>query len=94
MAVRGRNSQLAIDRYISSTAPEPDQAARMTALLAQLDRVPDRIDALDPMVWDERGICGSCRFWEVQRAPGQSEFRRCLQLRTVQGPWLATAIQG
>jgi antitoxin VapB len=48
----------AIDRLASETgkvqgAPTP---ARMAALLAQLDRVPDRVDAFDPLEWDAQGL--------------------------------------
>jgi antitoxin VapB len=30
-------------------------AGRMAAILAQLDRLPDRIDAYDPIDWNEGG---------------------------------------
>ncbi len=30
--------------------------ARMAALLAQLDRVPERTDAVDPLEWDGKGL--------------------------------------
>jgi antitoxin VapB len=45
----------AIDRLASETqgAPAP---GRMAALLAQLDRVPDRVDAFDPLEWDAQGL--------------------------------------
>jgi antitoxin VapB len=33
-----------------------DGGNRVAALLAQLDRIPDRADAFDPMQWDERGL--------------------------------------
>lgn len=33
-----------------------DQMARLTALLAQLDRIPDRTDATDPLAWDAYGL--------------------------------------
>lgn len=29
---------------------------RLAALLAQLDRIPDRPDAADPLPWDEHGL--------------------------------------
>jgi len=29
---------------------------RMAALLAQLDRIPDRADAFDPLEWDAEGL--------------------------------------
>jgi antitoxin VapB len=30
--------------------------AQAPALLAQLDRIPDRADAFDPLPWDEQGL--------------------------------------
>jgi antitoxin VapB len=49
--------ELALDRFISTTTdPAPDQVLRMAALLAQLDRIPDRTDATEPLVWDEHGL--------------------------------------
>ncbi len=49
----------ALDRLIDEIGETPDatdQAARFVALLAQLDRIPDRADAFDPLAWDERGL--------------------------------------
>ena len=46
----------AVDRLISETVGIPDQIASMTALLAQLDRIPDRADAFDPLPWDQHGL--------------------------------------
>ena len=46
----------AVDRLISETTGTSDQAKRMVALLAQLDRIPERADAFDPMEWDEHGL--------------------------------------
>lgn len=45
----------AIDRLASETRAAADPG-RMAALLAQLDRVPDRADAFDPMEWDAHGL--------------------------------------
>ncbi len=45
----------AIDRLASETQGVPAQG-RMAALLAQLDRVPDRADAFDPLEWDAQGL--------------------------------------
>jgi hypothetical protein len=28
----------------------------MAALLAQLDQIPDRVDAFDPLAWDAAGL--------------------------------------
>ena len=49
----------ALDRLIAEigeTADATDQTTRMAALLAQLDRIPDRPDASDPLAWDEHGL--------------------------------------
>ena len=49
----------ALDRLIGEigeTSGVEDQMTRMTALLAQLDRIPDRTDATDPLDWDEHGL--------------------------------------
>jgi antitoxin VapB len=45
----------AIDRLAAETQGASDPG-RMAALLAQLDRIPDRDDGLDPLQWDERGL--------------------------------------
>jgi len=45
----------AVDRLLSETKGASDSAERMAALLRQLDRIPDRADAFDPLEWDERG---------------------------------------
>ncbi len=46
----------AVDRLLNETAPPSKQAARLAALLAQLDRIPDRSDAANPLDWDEHGL--------------------------------------
>ena len=46
----------AVDRLISETIGIPDQIASMKALLAQLDHIPDRADAFDPLPWDKHGL--------------------------------------
>lgn len=49
----------ALDRLIDEigdAADPTDQMARMAALLVQLDRIPDRTDASDPLAWDEDGL--------------------------------------
>lgn len=44
----------AVDLLERETRPaSPD---RLIALLAQLDRVPDRVDATDPLTWDDAGL--------------------------------------
>ena len=45
----------AIDRLASETQGMADPW-RMAALLAQLDRVPDRADAFEALEWDARGL--------------------------------------
>lgn len=45
----------AIDRLAGETQASADPG-RMAALLAQLDRVPDRQDAFDPLEWDAQGL--------------------------------------
>lgn len=46
----------AVDRLLSETEQPSKQAARLAALVAQLDRIPDRSDASDPLPWDELGL--------------------------------------
>lgn len=45
----------AIDRLSIETQGVAD-IGRLAALLAQLDRVPDRADAHDPLQWDAQGL--------------------------------------
>jgi len=45
----------AIDLLASQTQAAEDPG-RMAALLAQLDRVPNRADAFDPFEWDRTGL--------------------------------------
>ena len=45
-----------MDRLLEETTRAAPQGARMAALLAQLDRIPDRSDATDPLAWDEHGL--------------------------------------
>ena len=46
----------AVDRRIGETIGTSDKAERMEELLAQLDRIPERPDAFDPMEWDGQGL--------------------------------------
>ncbi len=47
----------AVDRLLLETAaPVSKPTARFAALLAQLDQIPDRADAHDPLVWDDNGL--------------------------------------
>jgi antitoxin VapB len=46
----------AVDRLLSEVVNASDPTERVAALLAQLDRIPDRADAFDPLAWDEHGL--------------------------------------
>lgn len=46
----------AVDQMLIATEPASRQGARLQALLAQLDRIPDRSDAADPLAWDANGL--------------------------------------
>ena len=46
----------ALDRLINETTGPSDKAERIAALLAQLDRIPERADAFEPLEWDEHGL--------------------------------------
>ena len=46
----------AVDRLIGEMTGTCDKAERIAALLAQLDRIPERADAFDPLEWDEHGL--------------------------------------
>jgi antitoxin VapB len=47
----------ALDRLIGETMGKKAEGGnRVAALLAQLDRIPERADAFDPMEWDEHGL--------------------------------------
>jgi antitoxin VapB len=55
----GLTKTAVVERAIDALANETRFAAvpgQMAALLAQLDRVPDRADAHDPLQWDEAGL--------------------------------------
>ena len=45
----------AVDRLARDLGGEA-RPAQMAAILAQLDRIPNRPDAFDPLVWDEHGL--------------------------------------
>jgi antitoxin VapB len=54
----GLSKAAVVERAIDVLANEILSAAvpgRMAALLAQLDRIPDRADAHDPLQWDGAG---------------------------------------
>ena len=46
----------AVDRMLSELGGDARQADRFSALFAQLDRIPQRADAYDPLNWDEHGL--------------------------------------
>lgn len=47
----------AVDRMLGDLqAPQKLHSGQLAALLAQLDRIPDRVDAKDPLEWDEHGL--------------------------------------
>ncbi|HEX4180789.1 MAG TPA: type II toxin-antitoxin system VapB family antitoxin [Caulobacteraceae bacterium] len=55
----GLTKTAVVERAIDRLAGEmqgADNQGRMAALLAQLDRVPDRSDAIDPLEWDHLGL--------------------------------------
>ena len=46
----------AVDRMLSELGGDVRQVDQLSALLAQLDRIPQRADAYDPLNWDEHGL--------------------------------------
>jgi len=46
----------ALDHLARDIVPPADMRENAAALLAQLDRIPDRTDAIDPLQWDEMGL--------------------------------------
>jgi len=51
--------EAAVDRLLEEAQAEADRSgieARMAALIAQMDRVPDRRRPFDPLEWDELGL--------------------------------------
>ncbi len=46
----------AVDRLAGESSQTQEIRARALALLAQLDRVPDRTDAHNPLEWDAQGL--------------------------------------
>ncbi|MEI8299840.1 MAG: type II toxin-antitoxin system VapB family antitoxin [Pseudomonadota bacterium] len=45
----------AVDRLALETQI-PRDPRRIASLLAQLDAIPDRVDPVDPLVWDDNGL--------------------------------------
>jgi antitoxin VapB len=55
----GLSKTAIVEKAIDRLAAEHSQSrgpARLEALLAQLDRIPDRLDADDPLAWDDHGL--------------------------------------
>ncbi|MFH1340776.1 MAG: type II toxin-antitoxin system VapB family antitoxin [Pseudomonadota bacterium] len=55
----GLTKTAVVERAIDALASQTQSAARpgqMAALLAQLDRIPDRADAQSPLEWDGAGL--------------------------------------
>ena len=46
----------AVDRMLSALGGDARQVDQLSALLAQLDRIPERADAYDPLPWDDHGL--------------------------------------
>lgn len=46
----------AVDALLVQDPGDEFALARLTSLLAQLDRIPDREDAYDPLEWDRAGL--------------------------------------
>jgi antitoxin VapB len=46
----------AVDLLRMETPSASSLAERMAALLAQLDRIPDRANAFEPLEWDDLGL--------------------------------------
>ena len=46
----------AIDRWANETHENTVAPGRMGVILAQLDLIPDRGDAFDPLHWDKNGL--------------------------------------
>lgn len=46
----------AVDQLLGSLEAPSAPPSRIAALLAQVDRIPDRVDAIDPIEWDDAGL--------------------------------------
>ncbi|HRP98397.1 MAG TPA: type II toxin-antitoxin system VapB family antitoxin [Rhodocyclaceae bacterium] len=46
----------AVERLLCEMEGRLDSGGRFDALLAQIDRIPDRADAVEPLEWDELGL--------------------------------------
>jgi antitoxin VapB len=55
----GLSKTAVVERAIDRLSRETEGASssgNMAALFAQLDRIPDRADAFDPLQWDGQGL--------------------------------------
>jgi antitoxin VapB len=63
-AATGLTKTAAVERAVDGmlakqpNASDDDFEARALAILAQLDRIPDRADAFEAIEWDEHGLPG------------------------------------
>ena len=48
--------ELAVDRLLSEIDDTTKLDARITSILKQLDQIPDRLVAHDPLTWNEHGL--------------------------------------
>lgn len=62
-SLTGLNKTAAVEIAVDTLLAEAERAAakrkgagRLSALLAQMDRVPDLPNASDPLLWDEHGL--------------------------------------
>ena len=54
--------ELAVDNLLAEALDAPardNNAERVAALLAQLDRIPDSTVSFDPLEWDQNGLAKS-----------------------------------
>ena len=66
----------AVDSLLGETQSPRDSAQRMAALLEQLDRIPDRPDAFDPLEWDAAAVQGRGFLAHQRRAGVESTSPR------------------
>lgn len=48
--------EAAVDRMLAETEAKGDPWKGIDRIVAQVDRIPDRRDALEPLAWDEGGL--------------------------------------
>ena len=46
----------AVDQLLVQVLKAPANSGVLAALLAQIDQIPDRVDAFDPLDWDAAGL--------------------------------------